>query len=283
MTSPKPKPRLKGYISFDKEENPASPPPKQQAGEEIDDDESFVPFDPKKHTPGSGTRIPIKTFEQDEPETIDVHFTPSEEEIVPQHIILEIADQVLPKTPETMVARENVSNMPLVALLSAVILKEEFTGRLNLDHVDRLIAAALISNADNIDNIYNLFDRRTTAIADELINMMMQEDMEDRREEIADFSKDAARVFAANLIGDLESIRKQIGDGAVFSDAGGSLQELGQFIQKSMPMDKLDNSLAVRLVNTFNQTAEEQGVPTRITLRPTGSRKSPKGPKPPGG
>lgn len=275
MSDPKPKPRLKGHFSFDKEEKPSPPT-------DTSDDESFIPFDPQKHTPTSGTRIPVTSFDLEDAENIDIEFIPAKEDLVPQHVILEIADQVLPNTPEVVIARENVSNMPLVALLSAVILKEEFTGRLDLDHLDRLIAAALISNADNIDDIYGLFDRRTTAIADELINMTMQEDVEDRRDEIAGFSKDAARVFAANLIGDLETIRKEIGDGAVFSDEGGSLQDLGHFIQKSMPMDKIDNRLAVRLVNTFNQTAEEQGVSTRITLRPTGNKKNPSGPKPPG-
>lgn len=197
--------------------------------------------------------------------------TPPPEDEIPQNVLYDLAEKALPKTPEIRKVLDYGSNLDFYSLLTAISLQEQFRGKLPSQKLDRLSAAALLTGTGNIDDIYSLFHRDTTAMTDEFLTMLMQEDREDRLQEISEFSEDTRRIFFCGILADLALSERRIREGLQPGYPEEDLAGLAHLVSMTSKACKVEAHLLESTVRAFNGVSETQGAPLKLVMSPDGS------------
>lgn len=220
-------------------------------------------------------------FTDEDGTVYEFHFGLDDTE-APQDALRDLADKALPRTPEVAKALDHREELELISLLTAVTVQEEFKGKISARDLDRLTAAALLIGANNIDEIYDQFSRATTSIADEFIMMNMQEDRDERMEEIRGFSQGAKRLLFCSIIAELNTTADGLAKGYAMAAPREGLLSVARVV--AAVADGADAHLVAKTQALFNKVSELSG--HDLVMSSDGKlagpkAKGPKGPKPP--
>lgn len=220
-------------------------------------------------------------FVDEEGDVYEFHFGLDDAE-APQDALRDLADKALPRTHEVAKALDHRDELELISLLTAVSVQEQFKGILSSRDLDRLTAAALLIGAHNIDEIYDQFSKATTSIADEFISMNMQEDKEERLEEIRGFSQGAKRLLFCSVIAELTTTADGLAKGYALPTPRDGLMSVARVVAAGS--DGIDPHLLKRTTELFNKVSEMSGHDLVMSSdgKMAGPKaKAPKPPKPP--
>ncbi len=210
---------------------------------------------------------------------------------IPQDVLYDLASKSMPKTPEVQKVLDYASNLDYMCLLTAISVQEELAGKISAVKLDRLTAAALVLGAENVDDIYDLFNRETMSIVDEFLSMLMQDDGDERVVDIAEFSADTKRIFLCNIITDLQVVAAGLKAGTGEAHPMADLQALGDIVEHLSHTGDADRHLLSRVAEFFNENTTLAHYPLRLNLNadgtveiekfdPPAQRKGQKPPKP---
>ena len=255
------------------------------------EDEPKKPAIVPKDAEDDGDKITIEfTSDNDngdgDDDILEINFTADDGEIS-QDTLYDLASKSLPKTPEVQKVINYGSNLDYICLLTAIAVQEELKGKVPAAKLDQLTAAALVMGAENLDDIYDLFDTKTTAIVDEFLTMLMQDDRDDRVRDIHEFSKDTKRLFFCSIIADLQvTVAGLIAD-TTLTPPKKELKALGTIISRISYGDDIDQALVARAADFFNQVNDLTKYSLNLSLNDDGTADLKKtkppstGPKPP--
>lgn len=226
-------------------------------------EESDKNFDPYLGPSEEDDKIIGKTADK-------IHIAAKEMKI-PQNVIYDLAEKSLPKTPEIKKVLDYGSGLDFGSLLTAISLQEQFKGKLPMQKLDRLSAAALLVGTENIDDIYDLFKPETAAMADEFMSMLLQDDSAEKIRDVHAFSPDTRRIFFCSILADLALSSRKIADGEQAHYAESDLADLADIVSQASKNCTIDGHLLANTVKAYNGVSEIHGFATRLSLNVDGS------------
>jgi hypothetical protein len=111
----------------------------------------------------------------------------------------------------------------------------------------------------------------TMTRVDEFLNMLMQEDPEDRAFEIMHFSKDARRIFYASMIADLTMTKNGLEDGTAEPPKAKDFQGLANFLVRMTKDSETDEHLVKRTASLYNAISAKMGFDVRVAVKADGT------------
>jgi hypothetical protein len=180
-----------------------------------------------------------------------------------------MAREELPHRPAIDKVLRYVSNVELMGLLSARVLAEEFGNSISNRTLDKMIAAALLTEAHNLEKIVIYFDNATLNIVDELLDLTEIEDGKELIEAIHALSTPAKRVFFAGTIGEIEELSSAIARGTGDMPSTAQMKDLAIFLRNiaavdTAAIDKIDTCLIDRTILAFNNLAKTAKYPMSL-------------------
>lgn len=204
-----------------------------------------------------------------------------------QKRIAEAARGLLPDSPEINLAIDEASNLDMLGVVAGGILEEHFRGLQEDDVVDSFIAAALLVDAKNFDDISKKFDGLTAGIVDDILDAEDSDDPEEYVENLKKLEPESKQVFMALQIAELEVMQQEVRAGA---DAPSKEEQeaLGDVIVAASK--DVDRGLMRRAVSLFNEVSRESELTATLTMDKDGgvelheypnirANRPPKGPK----
>lgn len=184
-----------------------------------------------------------------------------------QRRIQEAAYQFLPRSPEVQNAITNSDSLDLIGVIAGGVLEEHYRGRLDDDEVDSYIAAALLLDAQNYDQISPVFDALTTSIVDEIRMAEDEKVFEDMLDNVTSMEPEAKRVYIALQIAQLEAVQQELREGndppeVEYHD------DIAEMIAAAVSQGDVDSGLVRRAVNLYNEVGVASNYLTTLRMNP---------------
>lgn len=222
-----------------------------------------------KFEPYTGARrIPVQGGD-DEPTEIPVNGKPEwsleyEEE---QRRIQEAAYQFLPRSAEVQNAIGLSDGLDLVGVIAGGVLEEHYRGVLEDEEVDSYIAAALLLDAQNFDQISRNFDFTTVGIVDEIRMAEDEKIFEDMLENVTSLEPESKRVYLALQIAQLEAVQQELRAGGEPPDVEYH-DDIAEMIAAAVSQGDVDGGLVRRAVNLYNEVGVASNYLTTLRMNP---------------
>ena len=120
---------------------------------------------------------------------------------------------ILPKRKEIRKAIEEASDLDMTRVIAAGLIEGHYRGRLDPKDVDSMSAAALLVDAENFDDIFEMFDPLTTSIVDEIRMTDELEDPDQYYNALSQMEPESKRVFIALQLAELEAAQEDLKEG----------------------------------------------------------------------
>lgn len=239
------------------DESPAPQTPAELKPEDTD----FEPYT-------GARRIPVQGGDEG-PAEIPVNRDPEwsleyEEE---QRRIQEAAYQFLPRSPEVQNAITNSDGLDLIGVIAGGVLEEHYRDRFEDEEVDSYIAAALLLDANNFDQIADIFDPLTVAIVDEIRMAEDEKIFEDMLANVTSMEPEAKRVYIALQIAQLEAVQQELRAGAEPPDVEYH-DDIAEMIAAAVSQGDVDGGLVRRAVNLYNEVGVASNYLTTLRMNP---------------
>ncbi|MDI1228746.1 MAG: hypothetical protein PSY14_13780 [bacterium] len=209
------------------------------------------------------------------------------EEEAEQERIVEAAMGILPKRKEIRKAIEEASDLDMTRVIAAGLIEGHYRGRLDPKDVDSMSAAALLVDAENFDDIFEMFDPLTTSIVDEIRMTDEMEDPDQYYNALSQMEPESKRVFIALQLAELEAAQEDLKEGrdGPYPD---DHEEMAEKIAAAS--EGVDKGMVRRAVSLFNEVSRGSGYTVNLSINKDGLvesqpfpdipvRKEPKGPK----
>lgn len=206
-------------------------------------------------------------FENEDDEGDDA---PEYREFMEQEKLRDIARATLPQNPEISDAIEHVSNVDVLSLMTAGVIEEHFRGNQRDEDVDRMVAAVLLTGAENADDLRNWFAPETIALCDYFTDMANEENQQRRQNLLQAMPRDARRIFVASIVADLELSHRNLEEGNTVPPHRREMEALSSFLARTSTVEGLDPLLMGRAADSFNALAERLGQNTRLFRQQSG-------------
>ena len=182
-----------------------------------------------------------------------------------QRRIQEAAYQFLPRSAEVQNAITNSDGLDLIGVIAGGILEEHYRDRFDDDEVDSYIAAALLLDAQNYDEIAPVFDALTTSIVDEIRMAEDEKVFEDMLDNVTSMEPEAKRVYLALQIAQLEAVQQELREGndppeAEYHD------DIADMIAAAVSQGDIDSGLVRRAVNLYNEVGVASNYLTTLRM-----------------
>jgi hypothetical protein len=170
-----------------------------------------------------------------------------------QDHLFEMADDILAGRTESLRTLHRVSDIDLLGVLTAGILRDELEGRIPDESFDRMIAANFLMLAGNRDEIIGEFNAETSALIAEFETLTPEESREERFEKIKNFSPDAKSLFLASTLAEMELVTAFMrADPQAAPDAKYLWDQANYLKQATTKVAGFDENLLDHTVDTFN-------------------------------
>lgn len=189
------------------------------------------------------------------------------EEEAEQERIVEAAMGILPKRKEIRKAIEEASDLDMIRVIAAGLIESHYRGRLDPKDVDSMSAAALLVDAENFDDIFEMFDPMTAGIVDEI---RMAEDIEDPDQyydTLAQMEPESKRVFIALQLAELEASQEDLKEGrdGPYPDDHEDMAE-----KIAAASEGVDKGMLRRAVSLFNEVSRGSGYTVNLSINKDG-------------
>lgn len=189
-----------------------------------------------------------------------------------QEAFFETARQLLPDIPETDKLLRLISNIDHQALCSVEIISSQLEGVYGEKRLFTLMAATLLSFADNVDSIERFFDQKVVNLLDEMRRMEDAAGQNDQYALIRDLSRDAQTLILTNIAGKLLLSRETLLSKENTFVPKEELKKAANHIIRSVnAADDLDGGLLMATVQMYNEICELSGHTMRMGMTDNGA------------
>lgn len=205
--------------------------------------------------------IVVFTFEDEEDEIADLDALYDQEE-------LRRRATTLPQTPQTQKALSLIENLLPLNLITAEVLREEYSVVTDAqsEALDIMIAATLVAGVDNEDGIVAQMDPRVDALRQEFMLLYTAETQDERITIMTNhFSSAAKRIMLASLAAECEEIRHLVITDRADPLAEEDLATFSTLIIKASKMPGTNPRFVARAVEAFNSMCLMSGSAATIT------------------
>lgn len=184
------------------------------------------------------------------------------------------ANNLLADRPETQKTLSALEYLAPLNVATAEVLAQHCPADTpaRAEALDIMIAATLIADADDVDDLLSTLDLRVDALREEFMLLYAAETQDDRVGIMEDyFSTAAKKMMLASIVAECQEISYLVMTGVADPLNADDVQSLGQLVVKVSTLTKIDPLLLEKTVDAFNSLTAGSGHTSRIQRAPNGS------------